>query len=87
MGMPIGFTADDVISGQNVKNIEGYVVVNFEVASSYSFRDIKKKSFLDDCGDFCTHYRPILHRLTTIHNAVDRQTDDRQSDRNRSPML
>ena len=30
----------DVISGQNVRTIEGYAVVNFEVASSDSFRDI-----------------------------------------------
>ena len=31
--------AGDVISGRNVKNIEGYdVVVNFEVASSSSFQ-------------------------------------------------
>ena len=28
--------------GRNVKTIEGYLVVNFEVASSSSFRDIKK---------------------------------------------
>ena len=27
----------DVISGQNVKTVEGYVVVNFEVASCRSF--------------------------------------------------
>ena len=36
----------DVISGENVKTIEGYAVLNFEVASFSSFRDIlKKKSF------------------------------------------
>ena len=29
-----------VISGANVKTMEGYLVVNFEVASSNSFRDI-----------------------------------------------
>ena len=33
----------DVISGRNVKTIEGILVVNFEVASSNSFRDIAKK--------------------------------------------
>ena len=32
----------DVISGENVKTIEGYVVLNFEVANFYTFRDIKK---------------------------------------------
>ena len=32
--------------------------------------------------DFCTHYRPILHRLAIMRNA-----GDRQSDRNRPPML
>ena len=36
----------DVISGQNVKNIEGYPVVNFEIASFDSFRDIKKNHFV-----------------------------------------
>ena len=33
----------DVISGRNVKTIEGYPVVNFEVASSSCFGDILKK--------------------------------------------
>ena len=32
----------DVISGENVKTVEGYTVLNFEVASISSFRDIKK---------------------------------------------
>ena len=40
----------DVISSRNVKTAEGYFVVNFEVASSNSFRDIKKKSFRDGGG-------------------------------------
>ena len=33
----------DVICGENVKTIEGYDVLNFEVASFSSFRDIHKK--------------------------------------------
>ena len=40
--------------------------------------------------DFNTHYRPILHRLATIHNAAGiyrPQTGNRQSDRNRPSML
>ena len=37
--------AGDVVSGGNVKTIEGYAVLNFEVASISSFRDIKKKLF------------------------------------------
>ena len=37
----------DVISGQNVKIIEGYVVTNFEVASFSSFLDFSKRSFCD----------------------------------------
>ena len=32
----------DVISDETVKTIEGYAVLNFEVACSSSFRDIKK---------------------------------------------
>ena len=37
----------DVISGgRRVKTIEGYLVVNFEVASSYSFRDIRNNHFV-----------------------------------------
>ena len=35
----------DVISGENVKTAAGYAVLNFEVASFSSFRNIKKKSF------------------------------------------
>ena len=43
---------DDVISSQNAKTIEGYVVINFEVASSSSFHDKKthKKSFHNGGG-------------------------------------
>ena len=37
---------DDVISGENVKTIEGYTVLNFEVASFSTFRDIKKNHFV-----------------------------------------
>ena len=33
--------AGDVISSENVKTIEGYVVLNFEVTSSGSFKDIQ----------------------------------------------
>ena len=36
---------DDVISSRTVKTMEGYVVVNFEVAGSNSFRDIPKNTF------------------------------------------
>ena len=32
--------ADDVMSGENVKTINGYAVLNFEVASCNSFRYI-----------------------------------------------
>ena len=32
---------DDIISGRNVKSIEGYFLVNFEDASFSSFGDIK----------------------------------------------
>ena len=34
--------AGNVISGESVKTIEGYVVLNFDVASFISFRDIQK---------------------------------------------
>ena len=40
--------ANDVISGRNVKTTEGYIVVNFEIASSSSFRDFSKRLFCDD---------------------------------------
>ena len=42
--------ASDVISGENVKTVEGYGVLNFEVASISSFPDIRKKSFCDGGG-------------------------------------
>ena len=35
--------AGDVISGENVRTTEGYVVLNFEAASFGSFRDIPQK--------------------------------------------
>ena len=35
----------DVISCENVKNIEGYAVLNFEVVSFSNFWDIKKNHF------------------------------------------
>ena len=34
--------AGDVISGENVKTIDGYTLLNFEVASFSNFRDIQK---------------------------------------------
>ena len=36
--------AGDFISGENVKTIEGYAVLNSEVASFSSFRDIETRS-------------------------------------------
>ena len=33
--------AGDIISGRNVKTIEGYVMLNFEVTRSSSFQDIQ----------------------------------------------
>ena len=38
--------AGDVISGGNVKTIEGYTGLNFEVSGFSSFRDIKKNHFV-----------------------------------------
>ena len=37
--------AGDVISSGNAKTIKGYAVLNFEVSSFNSVRDILKKSF------------------------------------------
>ena len=37
----------DLIANRKVNTVEDYVVVNFEVASSRSFRDIPPKSFRD----------------------------------------
>ena len=42
--------AGDVISGDDVKTVEGYAMLNLEVASFSSFRDIKKISFRDGGG-------------------------------------
>ena len=42
----------DVISGRNVKIIEGYVVMNCEADSSSSFRDNPKRSY-------CRHWFPV----------------------------
>ena len=38
---------NDVIYDRNVKAILGYIVVNFEVASSSSFRDFPERLFCD----------------------------------------
>ena len=38
--------AGDAFSGENVKTIDGYVVLKFEVASFSRFRDIPKNHFL-----------------------------------------
>ena len=40
----------NVISGGSVKTIEGYAVLNFEVAGLSIFRDIPPKSFRDGGG-------------------------------------
>ena len=37
---------DAVISGQNVKTLEGYVMVNFEIVGFSGFRDIQKNHFV-----------------------------------------
>ena len=36
----------DIISGRDVRTMEGYLVINFEVASSNCFRDIPKNHFV-----------------------------------------
>ena len=46
--------AGDVLSSQNVKTIDCCVVVNFEVASSSSFRDFPKRSFCDSDVSDCS---------------------------------
>ena len=48
----------DVISGRNVKTTEGNLAVNFEAASSNSFRDIKKNHFVTaaaEAADTCNN--------------------------------
>ena len=40
----------DAISGRYVKSVEGNPLLNFEVASSHSFRDIKQNYFRDGGG-------------------------------------
>ena len=50
--------AGDVISGENEKTIEGYAVLNFEVASFSSFRDVPKNHFVTAEADIAkTHSR------------------------------
>ena len=34
------------VSGENIKTIEGYAVLNFDVASFNSFRDMQKTHFV-----------------------------------------
>ena len=49
--------AGGVISDENVKTIESYAVLNFEVASFSSYRGIKK-SFRDGGGGGSGGHRP-----------------------------
>ena len=52
---------------QSVKTIEGYVVVNFEVASCGSFRDFLQRSFCDgEIGDGSDGINAICSRLEVI---------------------
>ena len=43
--------AGDVISGENVKIVEGYVVLNFEAASVSSFRANQNQPFVKCVDD------------------------------------
>ena len=48
-----------------VKTIEGYVVVDFEVVISYSFRDIKKNHFVTaEAEAIEQHYAKTLSCFT-----------------------
>ena len=51
--------AADVISGGNIRTIEGHAVLNLEVSAFCSFRDIKKNHFVAaaDIDDSVTRKR------------------------------
>ena len=54
---------DDVVSGRNVNTIEGYIVANFEVAGSSSFRDFPKRLFCaSEVGDSSVGVNAICSR-------------------------
>ena len=61
--------AYDAISGRDVKTIEGYLLVNLEVASSNSFRDIQK-SFRDGDGGG-GHRDSIKRKRIRVHRIGD----------------
>ena len=71
--------AGDVISGENVKTIEGYAVVNFEVTSFSSFQDIKNHFVTAteaDIDDSIKRKRVHVslkngNLVVTIHNPID----------------
>ena len=58
----------DVISGRKVRTDLGYIVINFEVASYSSFRDIKKNHFVTvaDIEDSIKRKRIRVFRLKNI---------------------
>jgi len=74
--------AGGVISGENLKIVECYVVVNFEFASSSCFRDIQKR--LEEVDQFkylgstpTTHGTSVTEveiTLAQAHAAVTRLT-------------
>ena len=56
----------DVISGRNVKTIEGYLVVNVEVTSSNSFHILKKNHFV-------TAAEAEARRRTNVDDSIKRK--------------
>ena len=63
----------DVISGENVKTIKGYRVVNFEVAISNSFRDIKRNHFVTAEAEIDDSIKRNASRVS-LKNQADSQS-------------
>ena len=64
---------DDVI----VKTVEGYIVVNFEVATSSSFRDFAKRLFCDvEIGDRNSGMNAICSRTEVADDVISMKDVD-----------
>ena len=61
--------AGGITSGENIKTVEGHAVLNFEVTSFSSFRDIKKNHFLREAAldiDDNIKWKPIRVSLKNL---------------------
>ena len=59
------------MSGRNLKTNEGYIVINFQVASSSSFQDFPKRLFCDgEASDGISGMNAICSRPEVVGDII-----------------